>query len=271
MPAVEAPTSRRLRVRAATVDEIKAVALRLLVEQGPEGMTLRAIAREMGMTAPGLYRYFPSHEDLHKTLVADTYDRLAAVLAQARDGADVTYDQDPTLAGKPLVVVQLVCAAKAFRDWSVVHPREFGLVFGTPVPSLTRSDDDPAHAAGMRFGAVFTEIFIRLWTEMPFPVEPDAALPEALAEQLRDYRATLVELFGPATGDLPLAAINTFLRAWVQLYGLVAMDVFNHLHFCLTDASPFFETTLQAIGRSLGIDYTPQGRPSSGRLMQGGG
>ena len=66
MSVTEAGPSRRERVRAATVDEIKAVALRLLVEEGPEAMTLRAIAREMGMTAPGLYRYFPSHEDLHK-------------------------------------------------------------------------------------------------------------------------------------------------------------------------------------------------------------
>lgn len=257
MSAVEAGPSRRERVRAATVDEIKAVALRLLVDEGPEAMTLRAIAREMGMTAPGLYRYFPSHDDLHKALVADTYDRLAAALVVARDGARQVKESEPRMAGKPLVAVELVCASKAFRDWAAAHPREFSLVFGTPVPSLVHSDDDPAHAAGMRFGAVFIEIFLRLWAEHPFAVPADDTLPEALTEQLVAYRADLAGLFGDAAADLPLGAIVVFLESWVNLYGLVAMDVFNHLHFCLTDSEPFFETSLMAIGRRLGIDYVP--------------
>ena len=63
----------RERLRAATIQEIKATARRLLVTQGPHSVTLRAIAREMGMTAPGLYRYFPSHEDLWQDLCHDTY------------------------------------------------------------------------------------------------------------------------------------------------------------------------------------------------------
>jgi AcrR family transcriptional regulator len=256
--STDVPVSRRERVRAATVDEIKAVALRLLVEEGQEAATLRAIAREMGMTAPGLYRYFPSHEDLHKALVADTYDRIAAVLAQARDAAGAQA-AEPRMAGKPLAVVQLVCVAKAFRDWAATHPQEFRLVFGSPVPALSNDAEDPALAAGNRFGAVFVEIFVRLWAEQPFPVDPDDSLPESLAAQLREYRATLVDLFGEQAAVLPLGALDVYLRAWVQLYGLVAMDVFNHLHFCLSDAGPFFETSLAAIGRTLGVEYVPQG------------
>lgn len=256
--STDAPT-RRERVRAATVDEIKAVARRLLVEEGPEAMTLRAIAREMGMTAPGLYRYFPSHEDLHKAVVADTYDRLVVVLSEARDGAAAARAADPRLAAKPLVAVELVCAAKAFRQWAADHPREFALVFGTPMPPLSGVDDDPAHAAGWRFGAVWVEIFVRLWSEHPFPVPADDALPAGLRSQLAEYRASLSSVGGDAAAALPLGAIDVFLQAWVQLYGLVAMDVFNHLHFCLTDIGPFFETSLAAIGRTLGIEYVPQG------------
>ena len=257
MSTAEAP-SRRERVRAATVDEIKATAHRLLVEQGPEAVTLRAIAREMGMTAPGLYRYFPSHEDLQRALVADAYDRLAEALATARDGAAAVKAADPGMAAKPLVGVQLVCAAMAFRDWAAANPREFALVFGSPVPSLVGGDDDPAHLAGARFGAVFADIFVRLWQERPFPVPSDDTLPASLAEQLAAYRASLVEQFGDAAAGTPLAAINVFLEAWVHLYGLVAMEVFDHLHFCLTDVRPFFETNLMAIGRTIGLDYAPK-------------
>jgi len=53
---------------------------------------------------------------------------------------------------------------------------------------------------------------------------------------------------------VPLTAIETFLQSWVQLYGLVAMEVFRHLHFCLDDVSQFFDRHLQAIGRNLGLE-----------------
>ncbi len=137
------------------------------------------------------------------------------------------------MAGTPLVVAQLVCAATAFRGWAAAHPQEFSLVVGTPVP------------------------FLRLWAERPFPVQPDDALPRRSPPSLGDYRESLTALFGEAAARVPLAAINTFLRAWVQLDGLVAMDVFDHLHFCPTDAEPFFETRLAAIGQTLGIHDVP--------------
>jgi AcrR family transcriptional regulator len=248
MSAVQAPPNRRERVRAATVDEIKTVALRLLVEQGQEAMTLRAIAREMGMTAPGLYRYFPSHDDLYVALVVDTYDRLAATLAAARDAVP---------AGPDIVVEQLAAVARAFRTWAADHPREFGLVFASPVPALGLTEENPTHEAGNRFGAVFTEIFLRLWFERPFQVPADDELPADLAVQLRDYRRVLVEVFGPSAAEVPIGAIQLYLRSWVQLYGLVAMDVYDHLHFCLTDVEPFFEASLAGIGGMLGIEKLP--------------
>ena len=73
---IEAP-SRRDRVRAATTGEIKQTARRILVARGPDAVSLRAIAREMGMTAPALYRYFASHEDLLRHVVADIFTEIA--------------------------------------------------------------------------------------------------------------------------------------------------------------------------------------------------
>jgi AcrR family transcriptional regulator len=258
MSTAGAASGRRERVRAATVEEIKSVALRLIVEEGPEAATLRAIAREMGMTAPGLYRYFASYEDLHTALVADTYERLADVLTTARDAAVAERARgaaiDPLVAGRPLVVLRLLATARAFRDWAVAHPREFILVFGTPVPPPSCVGDDPSHLSGLRFGAVFTEIFLQLWIEQPFPVADETSLPESLATQLRAYRGELAAQFGEQALRVPLTAIEVYLQAWVQLYGLVAMEVFDHLYFCLTDVGPFFDRHLLAIGRTLGIE-----------------
>src|SRR6266545_499844 len=79
-----APT-RRERMRAATLDEIKQTARQLLIDDGPAAISLRAIAREMGMTAPALYRYFTSHEALLDGLGGDLKDELIGELEQARD------------------------------------------------------------------------------------------------------------------------------------------------------------------------------------------
>src|SRR5215469_15896464 len=88
---VQAP-SRRDRVRAATTQEIIETARRLLVEQGVTAVSLRAIAREMGMTAPALYRYFDSHEELLRHVVANIFTEIAdhvrgAIKAAAEHGS----------------------------------------------------------------------------------------------------------------------------------------------------------------------------------------
>lgn len=238
--------TRRDRVRASTVDEIKRTARSLLRAQGPTAMSLRAIAREMGMSAPALYRYFPSHEELASALVCDLYDEVADAMAAVRDALPADQPQ-----------ARLMYASCTFRDWSVANPHEFGLVFGTPLPALTDLADGheerPEHLAGMRFGMIFTEAFLQVWRAAPFEVLPDDALPEALLSQLRPYRATLAGLI-PDAEDVPIGAIHAFLECWVLLYGLVAMEVFQHLHFCLADVSPFFDLTMSSIGGRLGMD-----------------
>ena len=147
------PPTRRERVRAATVQEIKQVTRRLLVERGPQQVSLRAIAREMGMTAPGLYRYFPSYDDLLVELVADMYGELADLLIEEREAVP---GADPGC--------RLVVTTRAFRAWAVAHPREYGLLFASPVPSLKEIAAPPhscssVHLSGMRFGNVWAHPF----------------------------------------------------------------------------------------------------------------
>lgn len=239
---------RRERVRAATVQEIKATARRLLVDEGQQGVTLRAIAREMGMTAPGLYRYFPSHEDLWQELCLDTYGEIAEAIEAALE--PIPRDEAEE---------RLLLAARRFRSWAVEHPREFGLVFGMPLPGVEQVKDitDPAKASGLRFALVFTGAFAELWVKRQFPVPDDAQLPTRLADQLRAYRDSVAGAGLDTAAALPLGAVQVFLQAWVQLYGVVTMEVFGHLGFCLSDAGEFFETELALIGRMLGVDAPP--------------
>jgi AcrR family transcriptional regulator len=246
---------RRERVRAATVQEIKATARKLLVDEGPHAVTLRAIAREMGMTAPGLYRYFPSHEDLWEDLCHDTYSAIAEAIEVALESIPREQAEE-----------RLLIAARRFRSWAVEHPREFGLVFGMPLPGLAQFTEkdltNPEHASGLRFALVFTQAFAEVWLTRRFAVPAEAQMPAELARQLRVYRDAVAGAGAGGAEGLPLGAVLVFLQAWVQLYGIVAMEVFGHLSFCLSDVEQFFETELALIGRMLGMDVIPGGPPA---------
>jgi AcrR family transcriptional regulator len=172
---VHAP-NRRDRVRAATSQEIVQTARKLLVEQGVPAVSLRAIAREMGMTAPALYRYYDSHEELLRHVVADIFTELAAYLHTAIKAAE----RDFLAAGGAetgdrrdgLIAVQMIAACRAFRSWALEHQPDFGMIFGSPLPGLDLGHDDPLAECGIRFGQVFLDLFAELWRRWPFPV-PD--------------------------------------------------------------------------------------------------
>lgn len=234
------PLSRRDRVRADTVREIKETARRVLVDQGVDGLALRAVAREMGMTAPGLYRYFSSREDLVENVVADLYDELVAVLEAARD------DARPATAP-----IQLLACSRAFRTWAITHHAEFGLLFGSAgegvLPADFRDDcERPAQLAAARFGGVFAALVAQIYLERGFPIPADDEIEPPLQEQLRAWCAKL-----PV--PLPLGVMQVFLSCWIRLYGLVCMEIFGHLKFALDDAGPMFEAELHGLARVLGV------------------
>jgi AcrR family transcriptional regulator len=241
------PLSRRDRVRADTAREIRATARRVLVDQGVDGLALRAVAREMGMTAPGLYRYFASREDLVEHVVADLYDELTDVLEAVRDSA---YPATPGF--------QLLAVSRAFRRWATTHHAEFGLLFGSAgervlEPGQLHGDGErPPQVAGRRFGGVFAELVARIYLRQGFPVPDEADLDPGLRVQLSRWCAKL-----PVA--LPLGVAHVFLSCWIRLYGMVCMEVFGHLRFALDDAEPMFEAELRALGEVLGVagEYRP--------------
>lgn len=242
--------SRRDRVRAATVQEIKQTARRLLVEQGPDAATLRAIAREMGMTAPGLYRYFGSHEELVKHVIADILSELADDLNAAIAAAGATAAGEGQL---PHMTAKMVAACRQFRAWALGHKGEYSLLFGTPLPGIEGRDEIIDECA-RKFAAVFFTLFFELWQRNPFPVPAADEIDPGLREQLERYRD---RIGGPSEAELPAGTMLTFLRCWARLYGAVTLEAFDHLRFALDDASPMFEYTLSEMAAALGLAYEP--------------
>jgi AcrR family transcriptional regulator len=237
------PLSRRSRIRADTAREITQTARLVVTDQGVDGLTLRAVAREMGLTAPALYRYFASREDLVAHVVADLYAELCDELDAARDSAR------PATPG-----VQLMAVSRRFRTWAHTHRAEFGLLFGSPAESLGAhgAGEGPAGAAARRFGETLGALVAQIYLQRGFPILADEQLDPAYQEQLRSWRDTL-----PVT--LPIGVMHVFLSCWIRLYGTVCMEAFGHLRFAVADAEPVFEAELRALGEVLGVaaDYRP--------------
>ncbi len=245
---VQAP-SRRDRVRAATTQEIIQTARKLLVQEGPNAVSLRAIAREMGMTAPALYRYFDSHEELLRHVVADIFTDLATHVRTAiHEAADLSASDLPE---PEVMVLKMIAGCREFRAWTLTHVPEFSMIFGSPVPGLEvlhEMHGDPTADCGYQFGQVFLDVFSDLYRRRPFAIPADDEIQPSLLDQLVRYRE-LVHV------ELPLGALQTFLRCWVLLYGTVSLEVFGHMRFALDDPSPMFELMLSDLAPMIGLEY----------------
>jgi AcrR family transcriptional regulator len=262
------------------MEEITMTARRLLVEQGSEAASLRAIAREMGMTAPGLYRYYESREDLIRHVCADIFRELSADIRQAiEEAAAAPPVEAPPVEAPPVeappveappagqadgvsgdgqergagdgqerarLARKMVAACREFRRWSLDHRGEFGLLFGVPVPGLDGGGHDIAEQCALEFAATFYVLFLELWAVSPFPVLPAEEISPVLRPQLARFREKL-------GAQVPDGAVLVFLRCWVLLYGAVAMEVFGHLDFALDDPVPMFELTLGDLAVMLGL------------------
>ncbi len=231
--AAAAPPDRRQRQRDATTAEIREVARRQLAVTGAAGLSLRAVAREMGLTAPALYRYYDDRDALLTALIVDGYTSLCESLEAARYAA-------PDAAG------QIAAMSLAYRRWAVTHPHEFALVFGAPVPGYAAPEDGPTHEAGMRFGAAFLDVFAEVHAATDFAVPPAEHRTPGLDAALSAWKD------GPS--PLPPGAMQVFLSCWARLHGMITLEVFGHLHWVgLPGPEDLFRAEVASMMTRLGL------------------
>nr|WSY57358.1 TetR/AcrR family transcriptional regulator [Streptomyces sp. NBC_00886] len=208
-----APPSLRQRRRAAATQEIVDAAERHLTEHGPAALSLRAVARSLGMTVQALYHYFPSRDALVTALVTKGYEDLADAVQAAVDASSDDAD-----------LPRLVIAAEGYRRWAIAHPERFQLLYGTPLRGYAAPTDGPTTQASRRMSSIFErEVFEGFTTE-----QLAAADIPVLSPSLRAY---LEQLPHYGQGYLPSPAIALLMSAWGHLHGLVALEVFGHTSF----------------------------------------
>src|SRR5262245_31282308 len=147
MPARAGQTARA-RARAELTIEIKEEARRQLAAEGAQRLSLRAVARELGMVSSALYRYFPSRDDLLTALIIDAYNALGESAEQAAAQAPPADFRGRWHA-----------CATAVRGWALAHPHEYALIYGSPVPGYQAPAETiaPAGRVALVIGAVLVD------------------------------------------------------------------------------------------------------------------
>ena len=219
--APTAPT-RRERVRASTMAEIKGAALDLLRSSSASDLKFSDIARELGMTAPALYRYYKDRDDLLTALIVDAYGDLATRLHASIDGIS-----DPREA--------LTALCRGYHGWAVADPVRFGLVFGIPIPGF-----EVPETAGTT--ERLDDALQALQSVLLMAVRNGSGLNPLLDSVGPDLNGCL-DKGNDVSGELSPQAQQAMFLMWTTLHGLTCLEVFNHMDWMPPDAR---EELLQA-------------------------
>jgi AcrR family transcriptional regulator len=231
-PRPHGRTATRAETHAATRERMVQAARQLVAGGAP--LTLRAVARELGVTAPALYRYAASHEDL-VLMVALAIDADAA--RRLVEASDAQPDDDPA--------AQLIASAVAFRRWALENRSEFALVFTNVDVSCVQELQQQA-ATGLHF----SELFGQVWAKYRFPVPAYDDLDPGLAEILR---APLVPADLSQFPDELRGLIWLLERSWAALYGTVTLEVYGHIDPRIVEQGHLFRAMIADQAPRLGL------------------
>ncbi|MGA5629675.1 TetR/AcrR family transcriptional regulator [Streptomyces cellulosae] len=229
------PTSRRERLRAELERDALRAARRLIATEGIEALSLSAVAREVGVTPPALYRYFEGKPGLTLAVYEAVTRDFVATVAEAAAGAD-----REDFGG------QLYAATRAVLDWSVTNPGEFDLLMGAGYARLVASGSHVDQVLVRELGGLFGQTFLQLWRRgiLPYPSQ------EELEPRLRSQVAAYLRLM---EHDYPVGVAMVMITCWRQIYGLLCMAVYGHLASSFDDYLPLFEAMMDDLLALCGV------------------
>lgn len=212
----------RERIEAAIVE----IGRRHLVTEGAAGLSLRAIARELGMVSSAVYRYVANRDDLLTLLVVDAYSELGDAVDRAVAGVPAELDWQ----------ARVVAMARAMRQWAVEQPARWALLYGSPVPGYHAPAERTVGPGTRVVGALFSVVAAAMAAgEL---ADPGVAVGQPLSADFDRLRAE----FDFPGGDSILA--KCFLL-WAALVGAVSLEVFGQYGAdTLTDPGLAFEVQI---------------------------
>ncbi len=236
---MNASRTARERVRAELTREITDVARRQLGEVGAPALSLRAVAREMGMVSSAVYRYFPSRDDLLTALIIDGYNAVG-VAAEEAEAARSRSD----LMGRWLA------ACRGIRGWALAHPHEYALVYGSPVPGYRAPEQtiEPASRVAAVLGAIVSDACAAGAVD-----DVGASPPASFGPDAARLRETVLP-------GVPDGVVARSLTAWASIVGLVSFELFGQFENVITDRDAFFDHAALSLAGLIGLQVDPAPR-----------
>lgn len=223
--------SARAIARAEITEQIKRTAREHLAVDGPN-LSLRAVARDLGVVSSAVYRYFASRNELLTALILDGYESLGE--AAERGEAAVARRN---LGGR------WVAVGRAIRAWALAHPHEYALLYGSPVPGYAAPLDTVGPAS--RPVLVMVDI-LRDGVARGVVTESDR-LPRAVRADLDRIITT------PGFDGLPPGVLARGMTAWALVFGTLNFELFGRYQNAVDDLDAYFELQLHAMSRYLGL------------------
>ena len=227
--------TRRERQHEATREEIKAVARQQMTAQGAAALSLRAIGRALGLTAPALYRYYPSRDDLITALIIDAYHSQSAWLEEA---CNALPPDDHARRLRAFIM--------AYREWSIAHPEDYKLIYGTPIPGYHAPWELTAPAA-QRNMLIVLALLKAAWQAKAL------TLPAEYTRLSPPLRQKLAEAAAQMGYDVPLPILHVAIVSWAHIQGLISLELFGHLVMLEPQAGEVYRLEAEAWLKRYGL------------------
>lgn len=222
----------RDRARAEVRAEIVTTARRHLTDAGPSELSLRAVARDLGVVPSAVYRYFDGRDALLTAVIVEVYTSLG----DAVDAAVVD-------ARRRRPVGRWVAAARGVRTWALANPHEYALLYGTPVPGYAAPDDTVTPGTRVPIS------LLRLVGDAHAAGDVDVGSDTPGTATARDL-ATAAATVGI---DIPPVLVFRTLVAWTQVFGLVSFELFHQTRGMVADDAALFDDAAEAMAGFIGL------------------
>jgi AcrR family transcriptional regulator len=209
-------------------EAIKKTAWKQIAEFGAPALSLRAIARDLKITAPAIYNYFPRRDDLVTALIVDAYTSLADA-------------EEDALVGLPAddYATRLADIGRAYRQWALAHPERYNLIFGTPISGYEAPAELTVPAATRALAVMMSVLQAALQAgKLRVPPEYEATSPEMLS-QIGEWHAL--------QPGFDSRVLHFGLVVWGVVHGLVSLEIYGQFPPMIRNTDELFEIEVQCI------------------------
>jgi AcrR family transcriptional regulator len=210
---------------------IKETAWSQIAREGAPALSLRAIARELNITAPAIYNYFPSRDDLVTALIVDAFTSL---------GESQKDSIKSIPASKP--AVRLSKLGLEYREWALTYPQRYQLIFGTPIPNYEAPPDITLPAAAWALIPLI-ETLQTLYASDKLRVENLAKLTPALKSMLEAWQ----EFIQKSGMEVHIEVLYLAFVIWSRVHGLVTLELGHQTPSFITDPGEIFRREIESI------------------------